>query len=584
MKDFTNSSKTLYNYSKKESDGDIEHFNNAPNKGFFEFEKSFEKFIENFLKHSRKNKFDDNLYLDNVAELRSIHKNKKTYSHYEKDENEINEHINVINNYIKEVKDTKITFKTLTDISKKLVTLNGVLESLNSDNDYSYKHSDKRVAVINKKIADQKQEIKYLKDSLSSTIDKLPAVMESAAKIKELFQAMDDNAEPKFKSNLAMKFIKNQERKEDLVSAIQSKIVSFLQDKLSEDDIVDRYEFTKGQKNEEVLIFKDGSIATLKHGVYVTPEMKYGAYKELSEEISKDVASFLLRKKPKLIQPFIQKMAQENYNVNGLYIAINSFIKNEQILKNYHFDVLEELSKANRLEYFDDAIDKVRRTHEQNMLAASIFTGRYKELYDKKSADYIKSLYELKVTKEDLQDNIGKKMAGFKTSAEVNEALKKYVNSLQEFEADATVKKAANFETNVAHHTEDMVILKINNYEASKALGSGSWCISRHESHFDSYAGSKDKLQFFVFDYTKESNDKLSMIGITLNTDGTHSAAHIKNDDPLYASDKKFLALQKTIIKENMHLFELSDSMKKKLKETDEEAPSNKKNKIKNAL
>ena len=584
MKDFTNSSKTLYSYSKKESDGDIEHFNNAPNKGFFEFEKSFEKFIENFLKHSRKNKFDDNLYLDNVAELRSIHKNKKTYSHYEKDENEINEHINVINNYIKEVKDTKITFKTLTDISKKLVTLNGVLESLNSDNDYSYKHSDKRVAVINKKIADQKQEIKYLKDSLSSTIDKLPAVMESAAKIKELFQAMDDNAEPKFKSNLAMKFIKNQERKEDLVSAIQSKIVSFLQDKLSEDDIVDRYEFTKGQKNEEVLIFKDGSIATLKHGVYVTPEMKYGAYKELSEEISKDVASFLLRKKPKLIQPFIQKMAQENYNVNGLYIAINSFIKNEQILKNYHFDVLEELSKANRLEYFDDAIDKVRRTHEQNMLAASIFTGRYKELYDKKSADYIKSLYELKVTKEDLQDNIGKKMAGFKTSAEVNEALKKYVNSLQEFEADATVKKAANFETNVAHHTEDMVILKINNYEASKALGSGSWCISRHESHFDSYAGSKDKLQFFVFDYTKESNDKLSMIGITLNTDGTHSAAHIKNDDPLYASDKKFLALQKTIIKENMHLFELSDSMKKKLKETDEEAPSNKKNKIKNAL
>lgn len=458
------------------------------------------------------------------------------------------------------------------------------MESLNSDNDYSYKHSDKRVAVINKKIADQKQEIKYLKDSLSSTIDKLPAVMESAAKIKELFQAMDDNAEPKFKSNLAMKFIKNQERKEDLVSAIQSKIVSFLQDKLSEDDIVDRYEFTKGQKNEEVLIFKDGSIATLKHGVYVTPEMKYGAYKELSEEISKDVASFLLRKKPKLIQPFIQKMAQENYNVNGLYIAINSFIKNEQILKNYHFDVLEELSKANRLEYFDDAIDKVRRTHEQNMLAASIFTGRYKELYDKKSADYIKSLYELKVTKEDLQDNIGKKMAGFKTSAEVNEALKKYVNSLQEFEADATVKKAANFETNVAHHTEDMVILKINNYEASKALGSGSWCISRHESHFDSYAGSKDKLQFFVFDYTKESNDKLSMIGITLNTDGTHSAAHIKNDDPLYASDKKFLALQKTIIKENMHLFELSDSMKKKLKETDEEAPSNKKNKIKNAL
>jgi hypothetical protein len=425
--------------------------------------------------------------------------------------------------------------------------------------------------------------MKTLKKTLKSTIDKLPSVKESFNNVKDLLQHMDDNAEPRFKVNLATKFIKNQERKDDLMGAIQSKIVSFLQDKISEDDVVDRYVFTKGQKNEEVIIFKDNSIVTLKKGVYVTPEIKYGAYKELSEEISRDVASFLLRKKPAYVQPFIKKMESENYNVNAMYIAINSFLKNEQILKNYQFDVLAELSKARNLEYFDDAVDKVRRQHEQNLLAASIFTGRYKDLYDKKATEHIKTLYELKVTRDDLQDNIGKKMAGFKTSAEINEALKKYVNSLQEFEADATISKAAKFDTNVAYHTEDMVILKVNNFEASKALGSGSWCISRHESHFDSYAGSKDKLQFFVFDYTKESNDKLSMIGITLHKDGSHSAAHVKNDDPLYASDNKFLKLQKTIIEKNMQLFELSDSVKKKLKEMDA-SPASEKKKIKNAL
>lgn len=584
MKDFTNSSKILYRYSKNESDGDIEHFNNADNKGFFEFENNFSSFIDTFLTHSNKTKFHDTLYLSNVVSLKNIYNNKKKYNNNQKNDEEITSHINIINDYINEVKSTVAIFDELKEMQKSLESLNKVLESLNSDNEYSYKYSEKRAKVINDKISAQQEEIKTLKKTLKSTIDKLPNVKESFNKVKDLLQHMDDNAEPRFKVNLATKFIKNQERKDDLMGAIQSKIVSFLQDKISEDDIVDRYVFTKGQKNEEVIIFKDGSIAALKRGVYVTPEMKYGAYKELSEEISRDVASFLLRKKPAYVQPFIKKMAAENYNVNGMYIAINSFIKNEQILKNYQFDVLGELDKSKNLEYFDDAVDKVRRKHEQNLLAASIFTGRYKELYDKKATEHIKTLYELKVTKDDLQDNIGKKMAGFKTSAEVNEALKKYVNSLQEFEADATINKAAKFDTNVALHTEDMVILKINNYEASKALGSGSWCISRHESHFDSYAGSKDKLQFFVFDYTKESNDKLSMIGITLNTDGTHSAAHIKNDDPLYASDKKFLALQKTIIKENMHLFELSDSMKKKMKETDEEAPSNKKNKIKNAL
>lgn len=583
MKDFTNSSKILYSYSKNEADGDLEHFNNADNKGFFEFENSFKKFVDLFVTHSNKTKFTDTLYLDNVVSLKNIYTNKKNYNSDIKNDDEIVKHINIINNYINEVKSTTIVFDELKEMQKSLETLNKVLEGLTSEDEYSYKYSEKRAKVINGKISDQQDEMKTLKQTLKSTLDKLPSVQESFEKVKELLQEMDQNSDPKFQTNLATKFIKNQERKDDLIGAIQSKIVSFLQDKISEDDIIDRYEFTKGQKNEEVIIFKDNSIATLKQGVYVTPKIKYGAYKELSEEISRDVASFLLRKKPAYVQPFIKKMEAERYNVNGMYIAINSFLKNEQILKNYQFDVLTELKKAKNLEYFDDAIDKVRRQHEQNLLAASIFTGRYKELYDKKATEHIKTLYELKVTKDDLQDNIGKKMAGFKTSAEVNEALKKYVNSLQEFEADATINKAAKFDTNVALHTEDMVILKVNNFEASKALGSGSWCISRHESHFDSYAGAEDKLQFFVFDYTKESNDKLSMIGITLNKDGTHSAAHVKNDAPLYSSDNKFLKLQKIIIEENMQLFELSDSMKKKLKEMNN-TPASEKKKIKNAL
>lgn len=583
MKDFTNSSKILYSYSKNESDGDLEHFNNADNKGFFEFENNFKKFIDLFLTYSNKTKFQDTLYLENVVSIKNIYNNKKNYNSDQKNDEEINKNISIINNYINEVKSTVIIFDELKEMQKSLETLNKVLEGLNSEDEYSYKYSDKRANVINGKISAQQEEMKTLKETLKSTVDKLPSIQESFEKLKELLQEMDQNAEPKFKTNLATKFIKNQERKEDLMGAIQSKIVSFLQDKISEDDIIDRYEFTKGQKNEEVIIFKDKSIVTLKQGVYVTPEFKYGAYKELSEEISRDVASFLLRKKPAYVQPFIKKMATENYNVNGMYIAINSFIKNEQILKNYQFDVLAELKKAKNLESFDDAVDKVRRQHEENLLAASIFTGRYKELYDKKANEHIKTLYELKVTKDDLQDNIGKKMAGFKTSAEVNEALKKYVNSLQEFEADATINKASKFDTNVALHTEDMVILKVNNFEASKALGSGSWCISRHESHFESYAGSKDKLQFFVFDYTKESNDKLSMIGITLNKDGSHSAAHVKNDDPLYSRDNKFLKLQQTIIEGNMELFELSDSMKKKLKEMNN-TPISEKKKIKNAL
>jgi hypothetical protein len=581
MRDFNNSSKILFNYSKKEKDGDIEHFNNSEIKGFFDFEKSFQKYTETFMTSTENDVVKNSLYLDSVASLHKIYENKKNYSNFNKNDIEINSYIKEINTYIDEIENTKEIFEELIALFKKENELKEVLKSLNSDEAYEFKSSEKRLAVINRKIADNRVEIDSLKSDLTIIVDKYPNVMESVNKLKELFQIMDNNAESKYTSNFAIKFIKGEDRKNELSNAGNSMILSFLQDKISEDDIIDRYQFTKAQKNEEVILFKDGSIATLKKGVYFTPPMEYGAYKKLSDEISTDVVSFVLRKKPALIQPFVKKMAAENFNVNGAYVAINSYLKNEQILKNYNFEVLAEIDRHNRLEDFDDTIDKIKKRHEVKLLSATIFSGKYKDLYDAKAAKLMVTINDLKVSKDDLQDNIGKKMASFKTADEVNEALTKYINSLTEFNSEATLKKAKGLDAEVAYKTDDMVILKINNFEASKNLGSGSWCISRHETHFESYAGPKDKLQFFVFDYTKESTDKLSMIGITLNDNGTHSAAHIKNDNPLYEGNSTFKNLQKIIITENMHLFKLSENMKKILKEIPE---VNKTKKIKNAL
>lgn len=581
MKDFSNSSKVLYNYSRRLTGGDIEHFNAAPNKGFFDFENTFDKFIEKFLSHSRKTSSVDSLYLDNVSNLNTIYKNKLTYGNYKGDRKEIEHHISLVNNYIKDINNTKEIFDDLKKINEEINDFKAILDSLKSDEKYSYKYSEKREKVINQKIIDKKQEAKLLRVEINKIIKNYENILESVNKIKEIFHMMDMHADPKFRTNLAQKFIKTQEQKEGLTGAIQAKIVSFLQDKITEDDILDRYSFTKNQKNEEVIIFKDDSIATLKDGKYVTPEIHHEAYKAISEEISRDLASFLLRKKPTYIQPFIKKMAEENYNIEGMYVAVNSFLRYEQILKNYQFDVLGQLKDAKNLEYFDDAIDKVKRKHEINILTNAIFSGKYKELHNNKSAEHLEALYDLKVTKEDLQDNIGKKMAGFKTTADVNEALRKYVNSLNEFNPQALLGKASKFNTQIAYQSEDMVILKINDFEASKALGSGSWCISRHESHFESYAGSKDKLQFFIYDYTQVSNDKNSMIGVTLDINGMHSAAHVKNDDPIYSSNSLFQKLQKIIISNNIEMFKLSEKMKQEMLRPDKETNTKK---MKNAL
>jgi hypothetical protein len=73
MRDFNNSSKILFNYSKKEKDGDIEHFNNSEIKGFFDFEKSFQKYTETFMTSTENDVVKNSLYLDSVASLHKIY-------------------------------------------------------------------------------------------------------------------------------------------------------------------------------------------------------------------------------------------------------------------------------------------------------------------------------------------------------------------------------------------------------------------------------------------------------------------------------------------------------------------------------
>lgn len=113
-----------------------------------------------------------------------------------------------------------------------------------------------------------------------------------------------------------------------------------------------------------------------------------------------------------------------------------------------------------------------------------------------------------------------------------------------------------------------MVIMKVNDFEASSKIGSASWCLSRTEHYFESYVTSPKNYQFFIFDYSKQSTDKDSMIGITLRQNGEFRAAHYKDDSEMNETKPSFLQLQKKIILNNKDLFnDLSNDLKELYKE-----------------
>ena len=79
------------------------------------------------------------------------------------------------------------------------------------------------------------------------------------------------------------------------------------------------------------------------------------------------------------------------------------------------------------------------------------------------------------------------------------------------------------------------LILYISDYDRSCDLGSKHWCISTSESMWNRYT-KNFKKQYFIYDFSKSQSDKKSMIGVTIDTSGSISACHYKDDSE---GDKK---------------------------------------------
>ena len=142
-----------------------------------------------------------------------------------------------------------------------------------------------------------------------------------------------------------------------------------------------------------------------------------------------------------------------------------------------------------------------------------------------------------------------------------------YVNSINEFDKESVKLKSENQNSEIILEKDNILILKIKSFEASKKLGEGtSWCISRTESFFNNYVKSNNNHQYFVYDFSKDSKSRESRIGITIKPNGDHRAAHYKNDNIASVMEikefkKKILQadteIQKTLSEENKELFEV---------------------------
>lgn len=344
-------------------------------------------------------------------------------------------------------------------------------------------------------------------------------------------------------------------------------LMNFITRKAQDSQITFEYSPDNTSKYKSFIQFKDEScIVKLKDGKYQNVKNNTEATEYL-EKLFNGVINHKLRKSPKIAEAFVKLLKVDLTHFNFALIAMDTYLNNINILKASNFNLIDA-AKGSFFELLDDDMNKAMKEQKVIQYAHSIVSKKYRDLYDKNTYKIIKEIYNLDVPKEKLQDLFGKKLAAYKTTEDLNNGLTKLLNSFNSFDFETILERTKNNNAKVISSDDNIIIVKIDNFNQSKSLGSNSWCISRDKQYFDSYTNN-NKNQYFIYNLNKISMDTESTIGLTLKSDGSYYTAHKKNDDSFARNDYikelqiKILNNQKELYKDiNPELKELMEERK----------------------
>lgn len=317
------------------------------------------------------------------------------------------------------------------------------------------------------------------------------------------------------------------------ISQHSGDLATFMLDKKYEDTIEKRITLTKSQKIQDFIVFSDDSVCYKKGGEYHLIKNKE-EHREIFSELEHSIIGYQLRKKPKVAN-YISKIYNESGDginpvgkLTNVLIVINTYLNNEQILKNMKMDLSVFENKS--FEAIDDHMNELINKHKLTQYANSILSNKNKHFLTEKSLEHFKILMDSGVSKSVIQNLVGKKMAAIHTSEEFDKYLEKVIEHVSGFNEEILMEKLNSNNIKSAYHENNVVVFEIDTFEQSKIFGSPSWCISRNDYYFNEYKSEGSK-QYFLYDFNRSEKDNESMIGFTVRTDGSMSTQHAKNDD-----------------------------------------------------
>ena len=221
----------------------------------------------------------------------------------------------------------------------------------------------------------------------------------------------------------------------------------------------------------------------------------------------------LLGKHTGYLGKFTEWLFKDEFSFNQIEMVFNELLQIKLDRDINHFESPERLY---------DYLTELKISSKVNQVLKSL-PSRSRRLVN----DKLHNLIKLNIQYSDsIKDFYSKKGGRYKTSDKLYSDTESLINNLSGgWDVDSIKYKPEE----LVYKDSSTLILHIENYKRSCDLGSKHWCISTDEYMWKNYTEDFNK-QYFIYDFSKSQSDKKSMIGVTIDTSGSISACHYKDD------------------------------------------------------
>jgi len=232
---------------------------------------------------------------------------------------------------------------------------------------------------------------------------------------------------------------------------------------------------------------------------------------------------------------YVTKMTLNSFNRirEASFVLAQDLINNRDLLKNLPKDI----STYDRIEDFESDLLKV-----QNLRKVKKFTSKLtnKDLVNllnqedlhQNQIDNIE--YFLKIDSSDQKEFLSK-TDKYKDVVEFLKDLDEFVDNHKiGFNYSGVLKKINSMGKNdikLLYSSDNKILCRIITYEASKEIGSTSWCIVGDENHFRDYTENGKNYQYFFFNFDPKIPPDLKMIAFTMDSENHITASHDRYDN-----------------------------------------------------